>query len=112
MILLARQQVTLGSHNFNLASNQSSWLIVLTLYEYSLSVQRAFADNWASSSSSAYVHVAGTVEEAVDLVEDLGDIEEAKIFVTGSFHLVGGVISILEGIQTPVSPISPPSGRP
>lgn len=53
-------------------------------------------------------HVVRTIEDAVTFVEDLAhDLDEVHVFVTGSLHLVGGALSILEGVRTPVSPCSP-----
>ena len=64
----------------------------------SLMVQRGFADLWRSLDAQSKVFVMPTIEEAVEYVghlsHDQGDIE---ILVTGSLHLVGGVLSFLEG---------------
>ena len=67
-----------------------------------LTVQKHFAALWIELDPSATVHVIPTVQEAVDLVGDLSeDHRGTQVFVAGSFHLVGGVLSILEGDATP-----------
>lgn len=69
-----------------------------------LTLQKRFADMWERLEPSADVQTAPTIQEAVDLVGDFSDkVGEVQIFVTGSSHLVGGTISILEGILTPVT---------
>lgn len=69
-----------------------------------LKVQKAFAKTWADTRDPAKIHLASTIQEAVDLVEELSrDLQETKIFVTGSFHLIGGLLCLLEGIATPGS---------
>ena len=65
-------------------------------------MQKAFAGIWAELDPSAVIHVLPNVQEAVELAVGLGEnYDEAQVFVTGSFHLVGGVLSILEGVVTP-----------
>lgn len=63
-----------------------------------LTVQRRFADVWADSDSSgAEIHITAAIEEAVDLVRQLGEAHDSShILVTGSIHLVGGVLAVLE----------------
>lgn len=49
----------------------------------------------------AEVSVAASVEEAIDrarsLVASLGEGENVQTFITGSLHLVGGALELLEG---------------
>ena len=45
----------------------------------------------------AIVHVRGSIQEAVELVTTYANKEDAiEIFVTGSLHPVGGLISMLD----------------
>lgn len=76
-----------------------------------LSVQHELADAWTDLSStslptaSAQVHVLGSIEEAVQLVrqargggggqgEGEAEVEVEECLVTGSLHLVGGVMEV------------------
>jgi len=69
-------------------------------------IQKGFASVWDSINSSK-AHVVRTIEDAVQFVEDFAEgSDEVQVFVTGSLHLVGGTLSILEGVHTPVSPHS------
>lgn len=70
-----------------------------------LSVQNALADTWRAIDPSADVAVVKTVEEAVrnarhvaELHNSGTDAEESDVMVlvTGSLHLVGGVVEVLE----------------
>ena len=71
----------------------------------SLAVQIVFAELWAEKDASSKVHVLPTIQAAVELVGDLAEeLETVQVFVTGSFHLIGGVLSVLEGVLTPTSP--------
>ena len=71
-----------------------------------LTVQKGFSEVWRKLEPSlppSSIHLLPNIQEAVELVEDLSEeLGELQIFVTGSLHLVGGVISILEGVMTPV----------
>ena len=90
-----------------------------------MTVQKQLADVWAKLDARAQLHVTRTVEEAVGLVRsgsstsDLrserdhdregsdgvagNEDEDAQkvVLVTGSLHLVGGVLEVLEGQQLP-----------
>lgn len=64
-----------------------------------LSVQNALANTWRDVDPSAEVKVVKTVEEAVTFARSVAageNKEEVKVLVTGSLHLVGGVIEVLE----------------
>ena len=70
-----------------------------------LSVQNALAQTWAEIDPWADVKVVRTVEEAVAFarsvagarsVQGSGSDDEVKVLVTGSLHLVGGVLEVLE----------------
>ncbi|KAL4878426.1 Mur ligase [Aspergillus karnatakaensis] len=70
-----------------------------------LQVQKDLAEKWISLDRSAEVNVYGTIEEAVDFIRDLASREQGRIagdeapimtFVTGSLHLVGGFLDVIE----------------
>jgi folylpolyglutamate synthase len=69
-----------------------------------LAVQKALAQTWSEIDSSAEVHVLRTIEEAVGTArsvarawaKDAGADAEVMVLVTGSLHLVGGAIEVLE----------------
>ncbi|OAA46942.1 Folylpolyglutamate synthase [Metarhizium rileyi] len=62
-----------------------------------LSVQKRFAEKWAEIDPGAKVVVMPTIEEALDYARRVAD-EEGKVmaYVTGSLHLVGGALGILD----------------
>ncbi|EHY56144.1 Folylpolyglutamate synthase [Exophiala dermatitidis] len=65
-----------------------------------LTVQKRFAEVWAEADKMAKIHVTSTIQEAVELAQALSDEPEAtEILVTGSIHLVGGVLALLEGVS-------------
>jgi folylpolyglutamate synthase len=69
-----------------------------------LAVQKALANTWSDIDSTAEVHVLRTIEEAVetartvarDYAERAGAGAEVMVLVTGSLHLVGGALEVLE----------------
>ncbi|KAJ6779649.1 hypothetical protein PWT90_05770 [Aphanocladium album] len=66
-----------------------------------MTAQRRFADKWAQLDPNADVHVITTIQEALDYARGLaanGLPEGAAVqaYVTGSLHLVGGALGILE----------------
>ena len=69
-----------------------------------LSVQKTLAQTWKIIDPSTEVEVIGTIEEAVEFVRDLAERENSEtpdgepimVFVTGSLHLVGGFLDIIE----------------
>lgn len=66
-----------------------------------LRVQTALAETWKSIDPSTEVLVKGTIEEAVEFVRSLGEQTKAgdgdtKVLVTGSLHLVGGFLDVIE----------------
>jgi folylpolyglutamate synthase len=69
-----------------------------------LSVQKTLAQTWKTIDPSTEVGVIGTIEEAVEFVRDLAEREDGKtpdgksvmVFVTGSLHLVGGFLDVIE----------------
>jgi folylpolyglutamate synthase len=64
-----------------------------------LTVQNELAQTWRKAEPDARVEVRRTIEEAVALVRaDVVDEDVRKVvLVTGSLHLVGGVLEVLEG---------------
>ncbi|XTI84469.1 FolC bifunctional protein [Cenococcum geophilum] len=65
-----------------------------------LAVQRALASTWEEIDHSASVSVVRTIEEAITKAQEIaatweggGDI---MVLITGSLHLVGGAIEVLE----------------
>ena len=70
-----------------------------------LDVQKRLAGTWQTIDAKAEVKVVGTIEEAVERVRAIArqengftthDKHEAKVLVTGSLHLVGGFLDVLE----------------
>ena len=66
-----------------------------------LSAQYAFAKEWQLLDSHAKVEIRPTVQEAINYVRNLagtlGEGKRVQAFVTGSLHLVGGALGIIEG---------------
>ena len=67
-----------------------------------LTAQSAFADRWRELDPSSAVSVAATIEDAIDQARGLGKQLEpegrtVRAFITGSLHLVGGALEVLEG---------------
>ncbi|CAN8101541.1 unnamed protein product [Discula destructiva] len=66
-----------------------------------LTVQRQFAERWAALDPKAKVSVVPSIEETIvqarDLTGTLKEGESVQAFITGSLHLVGGALGILEG---------------
>jgi len=59
-----------------------------------LTVQNALSRAWKDVDREAQTHVVKTIEEAVGVVRSLdGDVH---VLITGSLHLVGGVLEVLE----------------
>ncbi|EAS30042.3 FolC protein [Coccidioides immitis RS] len=64
-----------------------------------LSVQNSLAKMWREMSPDTTVEVKGTIEEAVEYARNLASGEGdamVSVLVTGSLHLVGGLIEVLE----------------
>ncbi|KAK1996686.1 FolC bifunctional protein [Colletotrichum falcatum] len=68
-----------------------------------MTVQRRFAERWSRLDPRADVRVVPTIEEALEHVRatadggGLAEGESVQALVTGSLHLVGGALGILEG---------------
>lgn len=70
-----------------------------------LSVQNTLAETWKTIDPTATVEVLGTIEEAVEYVRDLAEKNQHQVsesesavmtLVTGSLHLVGGFLDVVE----------------
>jgi folylpolyglutamate synthase len=61
-----------------------------------LKVQKELAGSWDSIDPNASVHVLSTIEEAITKARSLAPDDQVEVLVTGSLHLVGGVIEVLE----------------
>jgi folylpolyglutamate synthase len=67
-------------------------------------VQKALAKTWSDIDSTAEVKVLKTIEEAVttargiagDWARQVGADAEVMVLITGSLHLVGGALEMLE----------------
>ncbi|KAF3764596.1 hypothetical protein M406DRAFT_62268 [Cryphonectria parasitica EP155] len=69
-----------------------------------LTVQHRFAERWAELDPKANVTVVPSIEETINnarsLAQSLKEGETVQVFITGSLHLVGGALGILEGADT------------
>lgn len=70
-----------------------------------LAVQNALAQTWSEIDSTAEVHVLRTIEEAIGMARSVArsyaqgggaDTRGVMALVTGSLHLVGGALEVLE----------------
>jgi hypothetical protein len=68
-----------------------------------LTLQKAFAEKWKSLDPQACVILLQSIQEALDYVtalpggEQNGELGQVDCLVTGSLHLVGGALGVLEG---------------
>lgn len=66
-----------------------------------MTVQHSFAEKWKTLDSQANITVIPTIQEALDFVQGLTkdnkEGETVQALITGSLHLVGGALEILEG---------------
>ncbi|OAP62254.1 hypothetical protein AYL99_04457 [Fonsecaea erecta] len=77
----------------------------------SMKVQNNLAETWRGIDSLARVEVVRTIEEAVSIVRNFANVhrqnasaaeeKEVAALVTGSLHLVGGFLEVLESTTTP-----------
>lgn len=61
-----------------------------------LTVQNEFAAKWSELDEKAKVVVMPSIEESIDYVRALEDTKGVSAFITGSLHLIGGALSVLE----------------
>ncbi|KAK0115737.1 Folylpolyglutamate synthetase [Cadophora gregata f. sp. sojae] len=67
-----------------------------------LTMQKTFAEKWKEldTSSLSTIHVLRSVEEAFTCVRDLSQEKgEVHVFITGSVHLIGRALGILESAE-------------
>ncbi|KAF4806795.1 Folylpolyglutamate synthase [Colletotrichum siamense] len=63
----------------------------------SLQAQKEMAETWRRLDPVARVLVVPTIEDSIDFVQNIGGGgSEMNVLVTGSFYLVGGLLSLLE----------------
>ncbi|UCS21666.1 MET7 [Nakaseomyces glabratus] len=60
-----------------------------------LEVQKELASVWKDLSSENKSNICANIESAINIIEDY-DIDEVDVFVTGSLHLVGGFLVVLD----------------
>ena len=61
-----------------------------------LRVQNELREEWKKLDQNAVIYVSKSIEEAIKMVDKLGE-DPLDIFVTGSLHLVGGVLVVFDG---------------
>lgn len=67
-------------------------------------MQKEFAAKWKSLDPKASITVLPSIEEALDYAKALAkgdgkEVEkEVQALITGSLHLVGGALAVLEGV--------------
>lgn len=65
-----------------------------------MTAQKVFAEKWAALDPDANIMLIHSIEEAINkarsLSEPLEDGEKVQALITGSLHLVGGALGILE----------------
>ena len=63
-----------------------------------LRVQRTIADAWSNFEPDTEVEVYASIEEAVENAREVSqETEKLLVLVTGSLHLVGGFLKVLQG---------------
>lgn len=60
-----------------------------------LSVQHGLAEAWKELDPTSKVHTSSSIESAVNIVENREE-KDYEIFVTGSLHLVGGLLVVFD----------------
>ncbi|KAJ6256781.1 hypothetical protein Dda_8648 [Drechslerella dactyloides] len=60
-----------------------------------LAIQKGLAKAWAKTGSNAQVNVMETIQETVEAIRALEG--RTQVLVTGSLHLVGGFLELVEG---------------
>ncbi|KAK6538668.1 Folylpolyglutamate synthetase [Orbilia ellipsospora] len=64
-----------------------------------LTVQKGLAKAWQETGSKAQVHVMETIQETVEAIKALEG--KSQVLVTGSLHLVGGFLEVVEEDNEP-----------
>lgn len=65
-----------------------------------MTIQKRFAEVWSELDTHAKVQITPSIADTISYVQSLSaesnNTTEISVFVTGSFHLVGGALSVLE----------------
>jgi folylpolyglutamate synthase len=63
-----------------------------------LTVQKALQKAWQDIDIHAETHIFETVDQAVDFARglDLIDGLQWKVLITGSLHLIGGILGVID----------------
>ncbi|KAI9654942.1 MAG: Folylpolyglutamate synthetase [Bathelium mastoideum] len=96
--------VTYKSQGYKLDGNTNPDLV------RELAVQHEYAKCWRQNDPEGSIHVVPSIEEAVETVHELSEASAGRpvyILATGSFRLIGGVLTILEGEGIATEPSSP-----
>lgn len=63
----------------------------------SILVRKKYEEIWKKYDPHSKVHMASTIEEALELAQGIGEGNEGmQTFITGSLYLVGIALSLLE----------------
>ena len=65
-----------------------------------LTVQKRLATTWDQIDAKAEVHVMESIEEAIAKAREVSAGRKVQVLVTGSLHLVGGFIDVLESEES------------
>ncbi|EMR08632.1 hypothetical protein PNEG_03108 [Pneumocystis murina B123] len=66
----------------------------------SLKLQYNLKDHWIKLDSYASINIAKSIEDSVNIVRSHASFSDVNVFVTGSLHLIGGLLTVL---NVPVS---------
>ena len=65
----------------------------------SMVLQQDMAQTWRRLDPTSETMVVPSIQDAVEFIRRIDDGKtEIDVFVTGSFHLVGGMVTVLEGV--------------
>ena len=64
---------------------------------HSLSLQQRLRDEWSDLDGASAVEALPDINAARQRISEISKEQEVHVLVTGSFRLVGGLLSILEG---------------
>ncbi|EDO17148.1 hypothetical protein Kpol_1072p18 [Vanderwaltozyma polyspora DSM 70294] len=63
----------------------------------SLHVQKALKEEWHSFDKNANISVIHDIESSCKYIESISKAQNVNIFVTGSLHLIGGLLTVFDG---------------
>lgn len=67
----------------------------------SLSLQKELANVWKDLNPGTEVVALSSIEGAIEYIKNInGGVGESQVLVTGSLHLVGGVMAVLDGRES------------